>query len=317
MFDALADRVATVLASVITDLADVAERDLIELGVIMPAAIGTSSVITSTAQTIADAVRQGIGARVQLGSDSEVAFSWAAGLPRTLVALVSSAASSSRHLDVTVAADSGAALTPIAEGAAKPAGVTLTTETVDMAKYAGYAELTSESAVFVTNVANAAAAVLVARVLRGIEADIVTAVQAGAGITVTGDDPTAAVIAAQAAVMSNGGSPSVVALSAADDAAIMSTTGAGGFQNFSTPEAGPGLWLGMVPVVIPGLAAGTVIVLDGTAVTLFEAAGGPLVICDPFSDARNNKITIVIEEFCAVALTAPGGAAVGTVVAGP
>jgi hypothetical protein len=316
MYEALADRVAAVLASALTDLADSAGRTLNELGVIMPAAIGTPSVITSTAQTISDAVRQGVGTRVALGSDTEAAFSWALGLPRTLVSLVSSASSSARHLDVTIAKDSGAALTPIPEGAAKPAGVTLTTETVDMAKYGGYAELTTESVVFVTNVANAVSAVLVGRILRGIEADIVTAVQAGAGITVTGEDATSAVIAAQAAVLGNGGAPSVVALSPTDYAAIMSTVGAGGYQNFSTPEAGPGLWLGMVPAVVPGLATGTVLVLDGNAVTVFEAAGGPLVIADPFSDARHNKITIVVESFDAVAVTAPGAVAVGT-VSGP
>jgi hypothetical protein len=72
----------------------------------------------------------------------------------------------------------------------------------------------------------------------------------------------------------------------------------------------------MVPAVVPGLATGTVLVLDGNAVTVFEAAGGPLVIADPFSDARHNKITIVVESFDAVAVTAPGAVAVGT-VSGP
>jgi hypothetical protein len=309
LYDALADRVAGVLADRITALADVASAKLTQIGIAMPAAIGTPTVIASVAQTISDAVRQGIGARVSLGSDSEVAFSWALGLPRTLVSYVNSAPSSNRHVDVTVATDSGEPVSPIGEGAPKPAGVLLTSSEVDMAKYAGYAELTTEQAGFVTNVENAVTHVLVSRVLRGIQDDIVAAAldPASGVITVAAANAVGAVIAGQAAVLGNGGVPSVVCLSADDYVAIM------------TPAAGVGVtwsWPDMAPLVVPGLAAGTVVVLDGNAVTVLEALGGPLVIVDPYSNARNNKITIVLDEFTVPSLTAPGGIAVATIGAG-
>ena len=187
-------------------------------------------------------------------------------------------------------------------------------------KYAGLALMTTESAQFVTNIEAAVSSVLVSQIVRAIERDAVTAITANAGVTIAAAaDITAGVLAAIAGIRANGGTPTVVGLNSDDWIALMTETGAGGgYVNFSNPEAGPaGTWLGLAPVLVPGLPAGSAIVADGSAVSVLEPAGGPLCVVDMYTELSNNKIRIVIEEWATSQVTSPGGVATVAVTAGP
>jgi hypothetical protein len=178
------------------------------------------------------------------------------------------------------------------------------------------ATLTTESANFVANIEAAVSSVLVSQITRAIEKDAVTAITAAAGVTIAAAaDITAGVLAAIAGIRENGGTPTVVGLSSTDWLAIMTATGGSGYLNFSA-EAGPaGTWLGLAPVILPGQAAGSAIVVDGAAVSVLEPKGGPLCVVDVYSQLSNNKIQIAVEEWATTQVTSPGGAA--TVAVGP
>jgi hypothetical protein len=278
-----------------------------------PISAVSPSSISNLAGHIRDAITAGHGGRIQV-TDQETAFSWSPGVAATLLNYVTTATAAGRRTTVVIAADTAAALTAIAEGGTKPDAVDFTSQDVDLAKYAGIASLSIESAQFVANIEAAVATVMTSRILRGIESATTAAILAGAGETVTGTDLTAAVLAAIAAIRSNGGAATVVGLSSEDWITLMTATGSSGYLNFSNPEAGPaGTWLGLYPVILPDLAAGSAVVLDGNAVTVLETAGGPLCVVDPFSQLGTNMIRIAIETWAVPVVTAPGGVAAVTV----
>jgi hypothetical protein len=278
--------------------------------------LASSAAVTSLATRIRDAITAGHGGRLQV-SDSEVAFAWAPGQATTLLAYLNSATVTGRHTTVVTAKSSATPAGPVAEGAAKPASVVdFSSAEVDLVKYAGLATMSTESAQFVSNIEAALSSVLVSQIVRAIERDAVTAITADAGVVITAAaDITAGVLAAIAGIRENGGAPNVVGLSSADWLTIMTATGGNGYLNFSA-EAGPaGTWLGLAPVILPGQAAGSAIVVDGSAVSVLEPAGGPLAVVDVFSGLSVNSIRIAVEEFATTQVTSPGGAA--TVTVGP
>ncbi len=273
----------------------------------MPTLLGTPAAISSLAQQIRAALDSGHGGRLQVSATAEQAFAWA-GTPRTLLSYLGTGQADTRRFTVAIAKDSATAVGPIAEGALKPNLVDFTSEDLDMLKFAGSATMSVESAQFVANIEQATTTVMVGRILRAIEADAAAEIITDAGVEITGAaDITAGTIAAIAAIASNGGTANVVGLSSADWVAIMTASGTSGFINFNDPEAGPGgTWLGLVPVLIPGLPANTSIVLDGHGATVTEIGGGPLCIVDPFTEAKNNKISIYLETWAKTAVTSPG-----------
>jgi hypothetical protein len=283
----------------------------------MPALVSTPAVIANIAQRIRDQITQGGGGRLQV-SDSEQAFSWSAGLPVTMLNYLATGVADGRHIDTVTAKDSGAANGSVAEGGAKPDGVVFDTAAIDLLKFADTATITTESAQFVSSIEQAVTAVLVGRILRGIESATVATMVANAGVTITAaTDITAGVLEAVAALAQNGSTATVVGLSATDWVDIFSLTGGNGYVNFSSVEAGPrGTWLGLAPCLVPSLTAGNAIVADGQAAAVFEIPGGPLVLVDPYSQAKNNKITIALETWAAGNVNSPGGVATVAVTAG-
>ena len=274
----------------------------------MPALVATPAAISSLAAQIRAALDAGHGGRLSVSPDAEQAFSWA-GTPRTLVAHLNTAQADTRRFTVAIAKDSADVVAPVPEGGQKPNLVTFTSEDLDMLKFAGSAELSVESAQFVANIEAATTQVMVGRLLRAIEAEAAGVIIADAGVQITAaTDITAGVISAIAGIAGNGGTATVVGLSAADWVSIMTATGGGnGYVNFDSAEAGPGgTWLGLVPVLVPGLPAETSVVLDGSAVTVFEVGGGPLAIVDPYTKAGTNQIAIYLETWAKSAVTSPG-----------
>ena len=272
----------------------------------------TPAVVTSLATRIRDQITAGHGGRLQV-SDSEVAFAWSPAAATTLLSYLATHTVDGRHTTVVRVKDGAVKAGPVAEGAAKPTGVVVfESDDVDLVKYAGMAVLPVESAQFVSNIEPAVSQVMVGQIVRSIEADAVAEITASAGVVITAAaDITAGVLAAIAGIRANGGTPTVVGLNSDDWIALMTETGSGGgYVNFSNPEAGPaGTWLGLAPVLVPGLVAGSAIVADGSAVSVLEPAGGPLCVVDMYTELSNNKIRIVIEEWATSQVTSPGGVA--------
>lgn len=280
----------------------------------------TPAVVTSLATRIRDQISAGHGGRLSI-SDSEVAFSWAPATATTLLSYLATHTVDGRHATVVRVSDGSTKVGPVAEGAAKPAGVvSFTSDDVDLVKFAGIAEMPIESAQFIQNIEPAISAVMVGQILRGIEANAVAAITADAGVKITGAaDITAGVLSAVAGIRGNGGTPTVVGLNSTDWIELMTATSAGGgYVNFSNPENGPaGTWMGMSPVLVPNLAAGNAVVVDGTCVSVLEPAGGPLVVTDIYSGLANNLVKVVIETWATSQVTSPGGVATVAVTTTP
>lgn len=310
--DLLAAQLTTHIANLTAALAAV----LADEGITMPTLTGTTAVISDLAQRIRDAITAGHGGRLVV-NESEVAMAWAPGLPTSLLTYLAPEWVEGRKTTVTTARDSATPVVPVPEGGQKPDAVAFDSQEVSLKKYPGTALITTESAMFVRGIEPAVANVIGAQIIRAIEADAVTVMQAGAGITVTGAaDITDGVLSAIAQLRAAGAAPNAVALSVNDWVSVMKATGAGGYLNFSNPEQGPaGTWLGLAPCIVSTLTDGNAVVVDGRSAPVGEPKGQPLCLVDPFSSSGTNKIKITIESFAIPMVTSPGG--VATVTVGP
>lgn len=282
----------------------------------MPTLTASSAVVASLATRIRDAITSGHGGRLAV-SDDGGAFGWQPAPGATLLGHLNPGTVTGRHATIVNAKNAATVVGPVAEGGTKPTVVDFTSREIDLTKYAGLAKMSTESAQFVSNIEAAVSSVLVSQITRAIEKDAVTAITADAGVSITAAaDMTAGVLAGIAGVRENGGAPTVVALASADWLEVMTATGGNGYLNWSSPEAGPGgTWLGLIPVIVPGMTAGTSLVIDGAAVSVLEPAGGPLCVVDVFSGLSVNSITIAVEEWATTQVTSPGG--VASVAVGP
>lgn len=276
----------------------------------------STSVIAELAAGIRDRITAGYGGRITV-TDDETAFSWGAGLPRTLVSLVTIAQVAGRHIDAVRVTPTAGDLGSTAEGGTKPNVATFATESVDLAKYAALVVISVESAQFVASIEAAIAQVMTSKILRGIEADLAAAMIADAGNAVAATDLAAGVLEAIAAVAAAGGQADLLALAPADYVTLMSAQSQSGYMSFSRPEDGPGLFLGLRPVIVPSLAEGTSLVADGRSVVAYEAAGAPLCAVDTGSKLATNEIQVAIETWSAGVVANPGAVAVVTVTATP
>lgn len=293
---------------------------LAEENITMPTLTGTSSVVANLAERIRTAITTGHGGRLVV-NESETAFAWAPGLPTSLLTYLAPEWVEGRKTTVTTAKDSPTPVPPggVAEGGQKPTVVVFESQEVSLRKYPGQAEISTESAQFVRGIEPAIANVIGSQIIRAVEADAVTAMQAGAGVTVTdAADITAGVLAAIAQLRAAGAAPNAVALSVNDWVSVMTATGAAGYLNFSNPEQGPaGTWLGLAPCVVSSLTDGNAVVVDGRSAPVGEPQGQPLCIVDPFTKAGTNKIVLTIESWAIPMVTSPGGVATVAVTAGP
>lgn len=314
MGDLLAARYVTYVSTLTASLAALADSE----GFDMPTLTGSSATVTALAARIRDAITSGHGGRLAV-SDSEIAFSWAPGGGATLLSYLTTATVTGRHATVVTAKNAATVVGPVAEGGPKPTVVAFTSEEVDLVKYAGLAQLSTEAAQYTSNIEPAVASVLVNQIARAIEKDAVSRITAKAGVVITAAaDMTAGVLAAMAGIRENGGTPTVVGMASSDWLSLMVLTGQSGYLNFSSAENGPaGTWLGLIPVLLPGQTPGNAIVLDGTAVSVLEPAGGPLCVVDVYSMLSTNQIQIGVEEWATTQVTSPGGAASVAVTAGP
>jgi len=314
--DALTARLGAYVELLTSALADLLTPE----GITMPTLTSAPAVVTSLATRIRDAITAGHGGRL-IVNESEVAFSWAPGVPTSLLTYLAPEWVEGRRTTVVTARDSATPVPPggVAEGGAKPDVVEFDSAEVNLVKYPGQATITVESAMFVRGIEPAIANISGSQIVRAIEADAVTAMQAGAGVEVTdAKDITSGVLAAIALLRAGGAQPNAVALSVNDWVAVMEATGGAGYLNFSSAEAGPaGTWLGLAPCIVSSLPDGSAVVVDGRSAPIGEPKGQPLCVVDPFTQAKNNKIVITVESWALPMVTSPGGVATVNVAVTP
>lgn len=268
--------------------------------------------VTDLAQRLVSDLNSGRVARQSFGARS-VAFEWAAGLPMILARQVQSAVVDGLSFSATRVAPSATPAAKVAAGAPKPDGVTITTGRVDLAKYAGIANFSTEQQLDTDALVPALASVLSSSALMAYDADCAAALAADAGLDATGADWPSAILAGIAAVAGAGGAPAVLAISPADYAAVVTSPGVG--YAMSPVDGVPAMW-GLRIVISAGIPTGTAYVLDPNAVLSVENSESPFALVDPYSGLSTNAVRLAVEAFFAFVVTAPGGVCEVTVTAG-
>jgi len=265
--------------------------------------------IADLAARLADDLSSGRVARQNFG-ERKVAFEWAAGLPNTLARQVSSAVVDGLSFGAVRVKPSGTPAAAVAAGAAKPDAVTITSETINLTKYAGLANFQTEQQLDTDGLMSALASVIASSCLMAYDADCIAALGAANGLTATGTTWPSAILAGIAAVAGAGGAPGVLVLGAADYAEAVQSPGAGYAMN---PTDGVPALFGLRIVLGSGVAADTGFVIDPAAVLAVENAESPGAIVDPYSGLTTNAVRIAVEMFAAFVVTSPGGVAEITV----
>lgn len=197
----------------------------------------------------------------------------------------------------------------VAEGAAKPEIGNASTVSVTHSKLAGYVDVTLEEIVYGADIVQAIQDVAMRGLINAENAAIAT-VLLGAPNIAASTTPAKSILAGIAAVAAGGGQASVIAVAPADVPVILgeSTTlgytvnSGGGAERLATS-----LWgVPLVPAV--GVPAGTAFVWD-TAALGMSVAMPPTLLVDPYSQARNNIVNVVVEELVGFALVASAMAA--------
>lgn len=271
----------------------------------MPVVVAPSTAVNDLAQLLTQQLGAGQQPRATLGAKT-VAFSWTSGLAPVVAGHVNGVLCQALSFDALIVGPSATPAKLVAEGAAKPSAVTLTPKTVPLAKYAGMASFSTEATLSSDMLAAAITATLVGQALLAFDADVVTTIDAGAGLTATGATWNEAILAGVAAVVASGGNPDLIVLSGADYAAAVGGMGIG--WQFDPTEGVP-ILLGLEVVVSAAATAGTFYVLDRRAVTVAEHVSSPLVVVDPYSGLSTNQIRLVAELLAGSVVSAPGSVA--------
>lgn len=251
--------------------------------------------------------RESVGAR-------DVAFGWTTGLPSIIATHVSSVVVEGRTFNAVLVAPSGTPAGKVAEGGAKPAGVTITSTPVATNKYAGLANFSTEQAIGTDALVPALAAVLSTSALLAYDADCVTALDQQAGAVAEGATWPEAILAGIGQVSANGGSPGLLVLSAEDYAAAVMSPGVG---YASDPATGVVALFGLPIVLAASLAAGKAYVMDPAGAMAAEGADGPFAVVDPFTGLGTNAVRLAVEYFAGFVVTSPGVVCEVTLTAAP
>lgn len=270
----------------------------------MPVTQG-SPVVVNLSQKLAEQMESGglAAARASFGA-KDAAFSWTTGLPRGLWTFVNTASVEGGSFQALLVAPSGTPVAPVSPGSAKPNAVTLTPTTVTLVKYAGYADFTAEQGVYSDVLPQAIGHTLVAQAMAALETACIGVITSGAGSTITGDTNwTTAVLKGISAVAGLGGTPDVLVIGPADFAkAVTQPTQ----LTFNGTDDIP-TYLGLKLHLSPKAAAGVGFVLDSSSVTVAESVASPMAVLDSFSQAKNNKSTLVVDVMAAAVVTGPAG----------
>ena len=272
----------------------------------MPVIGGQSTATTEITSILTRSLAEGQGGRATLGARDQ-AFAWTSGLaPIVARAVTTSLVEGSQFTAVKV----NPAGTPaaVAKGAAKSEWATLTSETVSLSKYAGYADLYLEDVAYGAGILAAVHHTLVNQALVAYDADVVSAIVAGADGSVTGASSYASgILEGIAGLLAGGANPDTLLMSGDVMATALESPGAG---YVTDPQSAWQSLFGLRLVVSAGAPAGTCVVLDSSSVLCVESVSSPVVVVDPYSGLKSgNAITVVSELLAGVSVTGAGGVA--------
>lgn len=271
---------------------------------------GPAAVVDLAGRLVAD-LNDGRTARQSVGSKG-VAFDWTTGLPTILATQTAAVTVEGRTFNATLVEPSATPAAKVAEKAAKPSAVTITTSPVALNKYAGIANFTTENQIDTDALVPALASVISRSALMAYDADCITALGQQHGETASGATWPDAILSGIGTVAANGGSPGLLVLSAADYAAAVQSPGIG---YASDPATGAVALFGLSIVLAASLAAGTGYVVDPAACLAAEGADGPFAVVDPYTGLGTNEIRLAVEWFAGFVVTGPGAVCQITVTA--
>lgn len=269
----------------------------------------TAAAVTDIARLLAADLEKGAGSRQKIDTRGQ-AWSWTSGLPLSLVDYVSPAIAVGLNYPVVLIKDSATPAAIVAEGASKPSGVSFSSTTVSLVKYAGRGEFSLEAGLNADGLGNVVYHVIAGQCIRALEKDAIAALLADKSSTIdSAKSLTDAVLGAQAEVLTHGGRPGVLVLSPAGYAEIMAGSPIGYAGASADPQAGPVPRIfGMAVHVSSALtAATTAYVLDPSSVIAIQHDASPLILTDPYSASDTNHVRLVVDLFAAVKVVSPGG----------
>ena len=186
----------------------------------------------------------------------------------------------------------------VAEGAAKPeAGITLTPLTSSLDTLAHWVQITRQALADASYIRSLVEGKLRRGLLRKIEADLATLLNAATLPTAVDADMTSAIRIAIGTVEAAGYTPNAVALNPADYAQLDLAAGdAAGAGTGVVPDRRFTFW-GLRPVPVAGLTAGVAIVGDfSEGVTLFDRGVSDVFVTDSHADFFIKNILVILAE---------------------
>lgn len=262
------------------------------------------------AKILARDLAAGAPARQSLGS-RDVVWGWTEGLPVTIADFIAQGQTEGITYGITRIEPTGTPAAIVAEGAPKPKGVAITSESAVLTKHAGLAEVTLEQATDAQGLLAALAQVLGAQALMSFELEAMANLDTATQTATPATTWLGAIAAGQAEVLGAGGRPSVVILPAIVWAAVTTELGQG--AGFATDPRSPvgALWGSAIHVTPAGTKA---FVLDSNAATAVSQVDSPTVLLDPYSLSGTNQVRLVADLFATVEVSNP---ALIVEVAGP
>lgn len=250
---------------------------------------------------IASDLSKSTSTRQTLGGGG-TAFGWGAELPATLASYVTTATSEGLAVPVTLVTESGTPVAVVTPGNDKPKSTQIQPTTLNLSKFAGYAQIQLEQQLNAAGLYPAVVSVLSAGALRAFEAAAMAVLDSQSGAVGTGADWLTAIYAGQGAILANGGRPSVLVLSAADYGAVMAeiTTGPGFALDPSSPT---GVLAGSTIHFSSGLSSGKGFVVDSSAVLCVQHVASPILSID--SSGINNTTRVIADLVAGTIVTNP------------
>lgn len=262
----------------------------------------SEDVLGATANALTEAARSGQGMRVSCRGLSYALTGYV-----SLAGQVNHVYVAGKHYSGLVVSDTATKVKVVAEGTAKPKAAETTTESVDIVKHAGYAEVSLESLVFYDEALRVVRDVLFRQALQSVDAALVTEMAAhSTTLTTTGTDLSAKIIDGAAQLIAAGARSSVIGINPTDYAALVSANSGGQYLNMNDPERGPsGLFMSHRLIPTAAVPAKTVYLIDPTAVVVAEEEDSPYLFLSPMS--TDNKSNVILDLFAAPLVVLPGG----------
>ena len=257
--------------------------------------------ITQTiAESLAAQITSGAGSvRMSFGGESP-AFAWAGGTANAAVAYVTTGSAEAMSFAGTRINSIGFP-TPYGTGD-KSETANVSTDTITMALFPGYTQISTAQLLNSSNLAAAVASSLHRQAQLGLDAHLVAQCMTE-GTQLSQAASIDSIIEAQGQILGLGGSPNLAVVAAADYATFFGkSSGILGIGSNNPQEAGMNL-AGSRVVISSALNSGEAIVMDASGVVAVEHAESPVAIADV--QAKSNTIDLVVEVAAGIFVTAP------------